>query len=68
MPRSAVAYLSDILEACAAVEDVLAGVDLETYLVTRSICGGWCSEITVGGYVAEPSRGSQPTRRRLSLP
>lgn len=37
MPRSAAAYLADILDACQAVEDVLTDVDLETYLATRSI-------------------------------
>jgi uncharacterized protein with HEPN domain len=30
MRRSAVAYLSDIIEACDAIEDVLSGVDLGT--------------------------------------
>jgi len=30
MPRSAVAYLSDIIEACHAIEDVLSCVDLGT--------------------------------------
>jgi uncharacterized protein with HEPN domain len=37
MPRSIAAYLSDILEACAAIEEVLSGVDLPTYEGTRSI-------------------------------
>jgi len=37
MPRSAAAYLSDILEACDAIEDVLAGVDLATYQETRAV-------------------------------
>jgi uncharacterized protein with HEPN domain len=36
MPRSAVAYLADILEACDAIEDVLRGVDLETYSSSRA--------------------------------
>jgi uncharacterized protein with HEPN domain len=37
MPRSAAAYLVDILEACVAIEEVLSGVDLSTYEGTRSI-------------------------------
>ena len=37
MPRSTAAYLADILDACAAVEGVLDGVDLQTYKKTRSI-------------------------------
>ena len=37
MRRSAVAYLSDILEACEAIDDVLSGVDLSTYQNTRAI-------------------------------
>jgi uncharacterized protein with HEPN domain len=37
MPRSAVAYLADILEACDAVADVLRGIDLTTYRNTRAI-------------------------------
>lgn len=30
MPRSLAAYLSDILDACEAIEEVLEGVDLAT--------------------------------------
>jgi uncharacterized protein with HEPN domain len=37
MPRSVAAYLVDILEACEAIEDVLSGVDLPSYLEQRSI-------------------------------
>jgi uncharacterized protein with HEPN domain len=37
MPRSAVAYLSDILEACDAIEADLHGIDLETYSGSRPI-------------------------------
>ena len=36
MPRSAAAYLVDIIEACDAIEAVLACVDLPTYRDTRS--------------------------------
>jgi len=37
MPRSAAAYLADILEACDAIESVLAGVDLVAYRGRRAI-------------------------------
>ena len=37
MPRSVAAYLSDIVDACDAVEAVLAGVDLVTYQETRAV-------------------------------
>ncbi len=36
MPRSAAAYLVDIIEACDAIETVLTGVDLPTYRDSRS--------------------------------
>jgi uncharacterized protein with HEPN domain len=35
MPRSVAAYLSDILDACASIDAILSGVDLETYSRTR---------------------------------
>jgi uncharacterized protein with HEPN domain len=37
MPRSAVAYLADIVDACEAIDDVLSGIDLPVYETTRSI-------------------------------
>jgi len=37
MPRSVAAYLSDILDACDAIDAVLAGVDFDLYLKRRSI-------------------------------
>ena len=37
MRRSPAAYLSDIVEACDAVEEVLRGVSLADYLTTRSV-------------------------------
>lgn len=36
MPRSAAAYLADIIEACDAIEAVLLGVDLVAYREARS--------------------------------
>ena len=37
MPRSSLAYLLDIIEACDAIDSVLAGVDLEAYRSKRPI-------------------------------
>jgi uncharacterized protein with HEPN domain len=37
MARDPAAYLIDALEACRAIEDVLDGIDLETYRSKRSI-------------------------------
>jgi uncharacterized protein with HEPN domain len=37
MPRSSLAYLADIVEACNAVEAALRGVDLEGYRSSRLI-------------------------------
>jgi uncharacterized protein with HEPN domain len=37
MPRSAAAYLVDILEACDSIESILVGVDLAAYEASRSI-------------------------------
>lgn len=37
MPRSPLAYLGDIVEACDAIRSYLVGVDLDTYRATRSI-------------------------------
>ena len=37
MPRSAAAYLADVLEACDAIEAVLEGVDLAAYRTQRAV-------------------------------
>jgi uncharacterized protein with HEPN domain len=37
MPRSVIAYLADIVDACDAINVVLAGVDLDAYRDTRAI-------------------------------
>ena len=37
MPRNLTAYLQDILEAAAAIADVMRGVSIEDYRNTRSI-------------------------------
>jgi uncharacterized protein with HEPN domain len=37
MPRSAAAYLADVLEACDAIVSVLEGVDLAAYRAERAV-------------------------------
>jgi uncharacterized protein with HEPN domain len=37
MPRSVLAYLSDIIEACDSVQITLAGVDIDAYLANRTV-------------------------------
>jgi uncharacterized protein with HEPN domain len=57
MPRSVAAYLADILDACDAIDSVLAGVDLDTYLAQRSIRSSVERElITIGEAVASIRR------------
>jgi len=57
MPRSAAAYLSDIVEACNAVEEVLRGVSLADYLDARAIRSAVEREfITIGEAVKVLSR------------
>lgn len=59
MPRSAVAYLSDIVEACDAIQDVLSGVDLPTYQKTRAIRSAVEREfITIGEAISVLGRVS----------
>lgn len=49
MPRSTAAYLADIVAACDAVAEVLAGVDLGTYCARRPIRSAVEREFTVIG-------------------
>ena len=49
MPRSTSAYLADIVDACDAVAEALAGVDLETYGSRRLIRSAVEREFTVIG-------------------
>jgi uncharacterized protein with HEPN domain len=37
MPRSTAAHLADVVDACDSISEVLAGVDLETYIARRPI-------------------------------
>ena len=71
MRRSAAAYLSDILEACAAIEEVLSGVDLSTYEGARSMRSSVERElITIGeavsvlGRVARRASGTVARHKR----
>jgi uncharacterized protein with HEPN domain len=49
LPRSAAAYLRDVVDACDAIADVLTGVDLETYGARRPIRSAVEREFTVIG-------------------
>ncbi len=67
MPRSAVAYLADILEACEAVDDVLRGVDFSTYQSTRAIRSAVEREfIIIGEAVAALGRVSPDMFKEIS--
>lgn len=49
MPRSAAAYLADIIAACDAIAEVLDGVDLGTYCIRRPIRSAVEREFTIIG-------------------
>ncbi len=49
MPRSTAAYLTDIVEACDAVAEVLIGVDLDAYRSRRPIRSAVEREFTIIG-------------------
>lgn len=49
MPRSAAAHLADIVDACDAIDEVLAGVDLAAYSQRRPIRSAVEREFTVIG-------------------
>ena len=67
MRRSAVAYLSDIVEACRAIEDVLSGVDLSTYRNTRALRSAVEREfITIGEAVSVLGRVAPDVFRGIS--
>ena len=56
MPRSAAAYLADIVDACDAIEMVLRGVDLARYHNERSIRSAVEREFIIGEAVASLAR------------
>ncbi len=67
MPRSTAAYLADILDACAAVEAVLGGVDLQIYKKTRSIRSSVERElILIGEAVSVLGRRDPDVFQRIS--
>ena len=49
MPRNALAYLSDVVEACDAIAVTLRGVDLPTYEATRTLRSAVEREFTTIG-------------------
>ena len=49
MPRSTAAYLADVIDACAAITEVLSGVDLEIYALRRPIRSAVEREFTIIG-------------------
>jgi len=49
MPRSTAAYLADVVDACDAVAEVLAGVDFGTYCARRPVRSAVEREFTVIG-------------------
>ena len=58
MPRSTAAYLADVLDACDAISEVLAGVDLTTYRERRPVRSAVEREFTViGEAIAALDRG-----------
>jgi len=67
MPRSAAAYLADILDACDAVQGVLVGVDLATYQRTRAIRSSVEREfILIGEAVAAVGRTNPASLVQIS--
>lgn len=57
MPRDARAYLRDIAEACEAIGDAVAGVDLDAHKASRLVPSSVEREfITIGEAVAALSR------------
>jgi uncharacterized protein with HEPN domain len=67
MPRSIAAYLADILDACDAVQDVLAGVDLAAYQRTRAIRSAVEREfILIGEAVGAVGRMDAASLSRIS--
>ncbi len=71
MPRSTAAYLADIVAACDAVAEVLAGVDLGTYCARRPIRSAVEREFTVIGEAVgvlsrrDPALAARITHARL---
>lgn len=67
MPRSVAAYLADILDACDAIDAVLAGVDLDAYLEQRSIRSSVEREFIIIGEASLVSGALAPNSRSAYL-
>ena len=67
MPRSPVAYLADIVEACAAIRSYLLDVDLDAYRSTRAVRAAVEREfILIGEAVASLVRLQPELASRIS--
>ena len=67
MPRSPLAYLLDIVDACDAITDLLVGVDLDRYRATRPIRSAVEREfILIGEAVASLLRLDPDLSERIS--
>lgn len=60
MPRSVLAYLADIVDACLAIEDVLAGVNFATYEQQRAIRSAVEREFILIGEAVATIRRTEP--------
>jgi uncharacterized protein with HEPN domain len=61
MSRSVAAYLADIVDACEAITEVLAGVDLAVYSARRPIRSAVEREFTVIGEAVAALGRQDPT-------
>jgi uncharacterized protein with HEPN domain len=67
MPRSPLAYLADIMEACAAIESALSGLDLGAYSANRLVRSAVeCEFILIGEAVASLLRLEPGLAERIS--
>jgi uncharacterized protein with HEPN domain len=67
MPRSSLAYLLDIVEACAAIESALSGLDLSAYRANRLVRSAVEREfILIGEAVASLVRLEPGLSERIS--
>jgi uncharacterized protein with HEPN domain len=61
MQRDARAYLQDMLDACAAIESAVAGLDLDSYRVNRLVRSAVEREFTIIGEAAAVLSRLDPT-------
>ncbi len=67
MPRSPLAYLLDIVEACVAIENALSGLELDAYLANRLVRSAVEREfILIGEAVASLVRLDPGIAERIS--